>query len=211
MSKDVFGGERGMTMLVDRIRRLSPAHRALLARRLAQLGATSARVDTRLIAYVAARADGAPDAAELRAFLAERLPDYMVPTSFVLLDELPLAPNGKIDRAKLPESASTPLASTDGPVQPRTDVERDIASIWTDLLRIEPIGVHDDFFELGGHSLLVTQCIAHLRAQYGVDVPVSVFFDAPTIAQLAEYVETLRWAATATPPAGAGDRQEIEL
>ncbi len=111
----------------------------------------------RLVAYLVAEGEEAPDVRMLRHFLQQRVPAYMVPSAFVFLEALPLTPNGKIDRAALPvPEAPTPTTRY---VAPRTRSEALLATIWEEVLGLEQVGVHDNFFELGGHSLLATQLI----------------------------------------------------
>jgi amino acid adenylation domain-containing protein len=169
--------------------------------------------DRRLVGYVIPESEAAPTAGELRAFLKERLPDYMVPTAFVILDQFPLTPNGKIDRRALPkpeEAASEPHVY----VAPRTTLEEAVASIWAQVLKIERVSVFDNFFELGGHSLLATQIVARLRDKLQVELPLASIFEAPTVAELAERLGAIRWAAcerSGEDRRAADDREEIEL
>ncbi|MEO6195391.1 MAG: amino acid adenylation domain-containing protein [Thermoanaerobaculia bacterium] len=144
-------------------------------------------VEKRLVAYLAPAA-GAVPAAKLRAFLADRLPDYMIPAAFVWLDALPLTRTGKVDRRALPEPAMEP---PEGGTAPHTAVEELIAGIWGDLLEREPetIGVNDNFFDLGGHSLLATRALSRMRGALGVAVSLRTLFETPTVAGLAEEVE----------------------
>jgi amino acid adenylation domain-containing protein len=121
----------------------------------------------------------------LRAGLAEKLPDYMVPSAFVLLDRLPLTTTGKVDRAALPAPDPRQRQARDSYVAPRTAVEMVIARIWSWALGLERVGVHDNFFELGGYSLLSTRIIFRVREALGVDVPLHRMFDNPTVAGLA--------------------------
>jgi amino acid adenylation domain-containing protein len=127
--------------------------------------------------------------AELRAHLQNRLPQYMVPTSIVLLDRLPQSPNGKIDRHALAvmETAHGEAASVYH--APRSRTEQLLAAIWTDILNIERVGISDNFFELGGHSLLATQLVSRIRNEFGNELPVRAIFEAPTIASLAARIE----------------------
>jgi len=127
-------------------------------------------------------------APELRLFLSERLPDHMMPSAFVLLEELPRTPSGKLDRAALPapEAAGRPL--DDDPEPPRTPVEEALAGIWEDVLGVERVGVHDNFFELGGHSLLATQAVSRIRSAFQVELPLRTLFQAPTVAELGRAV-----------------------
>jgi acyl carrier protein len=125
------------------------------------------------------RADG------LRAALHRKLPEYMIPSAFVVLDALPLMANGKVDRRALPPPDLAALASEHAFVAPRTPVEAALAQIWTDLLGRRQIGVHDDFFALGGHSLLATQVVSRVREALGVELPLRRLFEAPTVAAMA--------------------------
>lgn len=124
----------------------------------------------------------APSPADLRHFVRARLPDYMVPSAFVLLDSFPLTPNGKVDRQALARrNVLTTTARSTPFVAPRTPIEEELAQIWRELLKIEQVGVYDNFFDLGGHSLLLAQLAARLRITFHVDIPLRVLFDVPTI------------------------------
>ncbi len=147
-----------------------------------------------LVAYVVPHPGTASRASELRAHAGNRLPDYMVPAAYVTLAEMPVTANGKLDRKALPApdaAAAEPVRPQEGP---RTPTEGVIAGIWSEVLRRDPIGVHDDFFELGGHSLLATQVVARLRQALRVHLPLSAAFEAPTVAALARRAETARWS-----------------
>lgn len=122
---------------------------------------------------------------QIRSFLKEKLPGYMIPSAFVVMDSFPLTVNGKVDRRSLPAPASTRPILDEEYIAPTTPIERRIADIWSQLLAIEEIGVKDNFFELGGHSLLTTQMIAQVEAAFQVILPLLSFFKAPTIAGLA--------------------------
>ena len=170
--------------------------------------------DKRLVAYLVIKQEPFPTINELRSFLKEKLPDYMVPSAFMFLDALPLTPNGKVDRQALPapDRVRPELESTF--VAPRTPVEEVLAGIWAKVLGLEQVGIHDNFFELGGHSLLATQVISRLRDAFQVELPLRSLFEVPTVADLAERVETVRWAVQglqASPRATMGDREEGEL
>lgn len=130
-----------------------------------------------------------PSNAELRQFSQAHLPDYMVPTAFVVLDALPLTPSGKVDRRSLPLPDDTRTDLTQSIVLPRTGVEQTLAKIWAQVLQVESIGVHDNFFELGGHSLLGTQLVMKVRAAFAIELTLRQFFEAPTLAELAQIVE----------------------
>jgi len=124
-------------------------------------------------------------AIELRAYLKEKLPDFMIPSVFVFLENLPLSPNGKVDRKALPEPDMSQHVSEEIFVAPRTPIEEVLTGIWSEVLGIERIGIHDNFFELGGHSLLATQVISRLRNAFQVQLSLRSLFEHPTIAGLA--------------------------
>ncbi|MCW6011061.1 amino acid adenylation domain-containing protein [Micromonospora sp. CPCC 205371] len=147
--------------------------------------------DRRLVAYLVPDnpADGIPPAGELRAALSRRLPDAMVPATFVELASLPLTPNGKIDRHALPAPDSAAPAAGDAYVAPATPTEEMLAGIWAQVLGLERVGVVDDFFELGGHSLLATQVSSRIAEVLGVVVPLAALFDHPTVRGLAGVLE----------------------
>ncbi|HEX2079055.1 MAG TPA: amino acid adenylation domain-containing protein, partial [Longimicrobium sp.] len=150
--------------------------------------------DRRLVAYVA----GGADAEALRAALRRTLPDYMVPSAFVALDALPLTPNGKLDRRALP--APVMEADEDAYVAPATPTEELLAGLFADVLGVESVGARDDFFALGGHSLLATRVVSRIRAAFGADLPLRVFFRDPTAAALAAWLREHRGGEGAPPP-----------
>jgi amino acid adenylation domain-containing protein len=125
---------------------------------------------------------------ELRRFLEDKLPNYMVPTAFVILDKLPLTPNGKIDRRSLPIPEALRPELEVAYVMPRTEIERTIATVWQQALKVEKIGIHDNFFELGGHSLLMVKVNSQLRELFKTDLSMLDMFRYPTISFLAEYL-----------------------
>jgi amino acid adenylation domain-containing protein len=142
-----------------------------------------------LVAYVVPNQHPAPAINDLRSFLKERLPEYMVPAAFVLLDALPLTANGKLDRRALPTpDGERPVEGTF--VAANTPLEEMVAGIWVQILGLEQVGIHDNFFELGGHSLLATQAISHVRQTFQVEIPLRRLFEAPTVAELAKQIET---------------------
>ncbi len=151
----------------------------------------------RLVAYVVPAEGARAAAAELRAHLLERLPEYMVPGAFVVLDRLPLTSNGKVDRRALPAPEAEADAEQAGP---RTATEEMLSGIWAEVLRVERVGVEESFFALGGHSLLATQVVSRARQAFGVEVPLRTLFEAPTVAALAERVEILRAPGAASLP-----------
>jgi amino acid adenylation domain-containing protein len=156
--------------------------------------------DPRLVAYVTGeqgskgtkeQANQVLGSGELRQFLAQHLPEYMLPSAVVVLPALPRTPNGKLDRRALHNDATPVLGPQNSYVAPGTPDEELLAEIWSDVLRRERIGVHDNFFALGGHSLLATQLIARIHSAYQVELNLSSIFEAPTIAQMALIIEDL--------------------
>jgi amino acid adenylation domain-containing protein len=141
--------------------------------------------EKRLIAYVVPAGESEPSRDALRRFLFELLPDYMVPSAFVVLGALPLTRNGKVDRAALPAAPETPPETEKAFVAPRTPTEEKLAGIWSEVLGVERVGVLDNFFDLGGHSLKATQVIARLRTTFRVAMPLKSLFESPTIEGLA--------------------------
>jgi len=141
-----------------------------------------------LVGYVVA--DTEIDSFAIQAFLRHSLPDYMVPSVIVAIDQIPLTPNGKVDRKALP----TPDLSQIGRkpyVAPRNDIETALCSMWQQLLATESLGVHDNFFDVGGHSLLATQLITRIRDQFQLELPLKTLFEMPTISGLAELIQSL--------------------
>jgi amino acid adenylation domain-containing protein len=142
-----------------------------------------------LVAYiVAAVGIEVAGAEDLRVFLRGRLPDAMIPSAFVFLDSMPRTPNGKVDTRALPASPAISSHRVEH-APPGTPIEQAIAEIWTALLKVERVGVHDNFFALGGHSLLAAQLVARLRTAFGLELPLRALFETPTVAGLAGRVE----------------------
>jgi amino acid adenylation domain-containing protein len=143
------------------------------------------RGGVRLVAYLVA--PGSPPVGELRAFLGEIVPDHMIPSAFMTVDALPLTASGKVDRQALADIAEVQAAREAEYVAPRDEVERQIATIWEELLGVERVGALDDFFALGGHSLLATQATMRIRSMYG-DISLRALLAAPTVAALADVI-----------------------
>ncbi|MBV9494867.1 MAG: AMP-binding protein, partial [Acidobacteria bacterium] len=137
--------------------------------------------DKRLVAYYTA----SQEVSDLRTFLSGRLPEYMVPSVFVQLEQMPLSPNGKLDRKALPAPGADALA-TRSYEPPQGTTEETLATIWQELLHVERIGRNDNFFEVGGHSLLATQLVSKIRTALGIELPLKTLFERTSIAQLAE-------------------------
>jgi acyl carrier protein len=146
----------------------------------------------RLSAYVVAKNASEIRAAELRRHVRSTLPEYMIPAEFWKIDEIPLLPSGKVNRALLASAGTMLLSDEDNWVGPRNETETWLATIWSELLKVEKIGVDQNFFELGGHSLLVLQMVARIRRKLNVELPARRVFESPTIAALAEQVEEAR-------------------
>ncbi|HEY5705829.1 MAG TPA: amino acid adenylation domain-containing protein [Terrimicrobiaceae bacterium] len=160
----------------------------------------SAENEEQLVAYVVLKNGGSASGDQLRDFLAKSLPDYMVPSTFVMLDKMPLTPNGKIDRTalSLPERERSDLPY----LPPRTPFERSLVDIWRDVLGLDAISVRDDFFEQGGHSLIATRLVSQIREKLDVEIPIRAVFEKRTIENLALYIAELE--------AGAAAPDEIE-
>jgi hypothetical protein len=147
-----------------------------------------AQGDKRLVAYVVAPETQQPTTTELREFLTTKLPVYMLPSGFVMIDAFPLLPNGKIDRLALPLLEQDPPALAASFEAPRSLLEESVGKVWCDLLKLERIGIHDNFFELGGHSLMGAKMISNLRRSLNVELNLVDVFQAPTIARLGEVI-----------------------
>ncbi|MBW4560901.1 MAG: amino acid adenylation domain-containing protein [Mojavia pulchra JT2-VF2] len=148
----------------------------------------------------------------LRQFLKEKLPEYMIPKAYVLLESLPLTPNGKVDRRALP-APNTVIFDKQDYVAPQTQIEESLVEIWAKVLGKEQVGIHDNFFELGGHSLLATQLSSRIRDTFQIDMTVRNLFEAPTVEQLARYIETMCWATQGLDKTGTmkTQREEVEF
>ncbi len=140
---------------------------------------------------------------ELARYLRGLLPGMMVPTAWVVLQSLPLSPNGKVDRKALPAPGRAGQAGTAGSVAPRNPAEERVAAVFREVLGLESVGVHDNFFELGGHSLLAVRTAFRLGEVFGAELPVAALFQVPTVAGLAAHLESSAVAAEAIPPAPA--------
>jgi acyl carrier protein len=172
----------------------------------------------RLIAYLLAESNsGTREARQVvRSDLASRLPDYMIPTAWLWLDDFPRTPNGKIDRKTLPEPGLDGRDGQDNYVAPQTETEKKIQVIWMELLHLPIVSVKDDFFALGGHSLLLIQLVSRLRQAYALPIPLSAVVDVRTIAGQAARIDTLRWNVTGAQtgsdePRSSGVREEFEI
>ncbi|HWS86563.1 MAG TPA: amino acid adenylation domain-containing protein [Pyrinomonadaceae bacterium] len=155
----------------------------------------------RLVGYVVPNQDSQADQRELRDHLAERLPEYMIPSAFVSLDEMPLTSNGKIDRKALPAPGRAKAEGGQGAKSPMSPVEEVLAGIWGEVLGLGQVGVHENFFELGGHSLLALQVGSRVRKAFQVELSVRRIFESPTVAQMAQIIEAeMRKGGLQSPP-----------
>jgi amino acid adenylation domain-containing protein/FkbH-like protein len=155
--------------------------------------------DKRLAAYVVRKPETKVDGDELRRFVREALPEYMVPSALVFLDALPLTPNGKVDRKALPAPEMERRPATKEFAEPGSPMEEELTAIWREVLGIERISARDNFFELGGHSLLAIQVISRVREKLKVELPLFSLFDAPTIQQLARGLDSGEWTQKHLP------------
>ena len=155
--------------------------------------------DKRLVAYLLSANGSTPTPTNLRNFLQETLPDYMVPNAFVPLDTFPISPNGKVDRQALPVPSQDVASRESSYVAPRTECETILVEIWEEILSVQQIGVHDNFFTLGGHSLLATRVFAQIDKRIMKGLPITLLFQYPTVAALGEVIEGQRpsdsWSA----------------
>ncbi len=158
------------------------------------------RGDQRLVAYVVPFSRPAPSVSEFRTGLGQRLPDYMVPSTFLLLESLPVTSTGKVDRSSLPVPQDDVPEMAGSYAAPRTPAEAAMAGIWAEVFRLERVGIHDDFFELGGHSLLAGQVVARIRRAFGVELPLRALFDAPTVAELCSKLGNLEAVVEGNAP-----------
>ncbi|HWD93730.1 MAG TPA: amino acid adenylation domain-containing protein [Verrucomicrobiae bacterium] len=169
-----------------------------------------------LAAYLLRSAHPSPDAGMLQAFLRKKLPDYMMPAAFVVLEKFPLTPNGKINRQAMPAPASNCERPKQSFTPPRTPAEETLAKIWRDLLHQPEIGIDDNFFESGGHSLLAMQLMARVRKEFSAELSLRNIFEAPTIAELANILarkpeEPAREIAPPLPRPRLSPEQALEL
>jgi acyl carrier protein len=148
--------------------------------------------EKRLVAYIVAQGAETAGVSELRSYLKERLPEYMLPNVYLLLEQLPLTPNGKVDHKALPAPGDARPELEEEYVAPRTAVEEIVAGIWSEVLKVERVGISDNFFELGGHSLLATQVISRLREAFHLELPLRSLFEQPTVSHLSTVITQSR-------------------
>jgi acyl carrier protein len=144
-----------------------------------------------LAAYIVAASSPGPTVDELRRFLKGTLPDYMVPSAFVILETLPLI-NGKLDRKALPKPDERRPELSQPYVPPQNEVERTLAETWAEILSLDRVGIHDNFFDLGGHSLAATRVVSQVIKQFRLELPLQSLFQSPTVAEMAAVIEECR-------------------
>jgi len=142
-----------------------------------------------LVAYLLVNQDEEPRIDEIKAYLRERLPDYMLPSAYMTLERMPLTPNGKVDRRSLPVPEVNGSVERSGHITPRTEVEEILAGIFEEVLKLDRVGIYDNFFEIGGHSLLAAQVILRARSKFGVEIGVRSIFEEPAVEGLARRIE----------------------
>jgi amino acid adenylation domain-containing protein len=167
--------------------------------------------DVRLVAYVVHEPGTDPAVGELRSHLHKQLPDYMIPSMFVTLGAMPLTPNGKVDRAALPDPFQGAARASAEHVPPAAGVEQALADIWRETLKVERVGARDNFFELGGHSLLATRVLARIEQRLGVRLSLRDVFESPTIQRQSEKVDAARREAGKGGTPGEEDREDLEF
>lgn len=186
--KDFFVKIRGYRIDIDEIeaalRECSSIKEAVVVARNNNSG------DERLVAYLVPTVQPGPKVGELRRFLNEKLPDYMIPHDFVTLEAIPLTDTRKVDRKALPDPGTSRPALTTPYVAPRTPIEKELAKIWAEVLSTDEVGIHDDFFDLGGHSLSATQIISRVIATFELQLPVRALFDSPTVAAMSVVISS---------------------
>lgn len=164
--------------------------------------------DKRIVAYVVPEAGLSISPEDLKRVLHDQLPDYMIPSTFVMLKEFPLTPNGKVDRKALPVPEYS--QSNDRLSDLKTPTEEILAGMWADVLSLKHVGVHDNFFELGGHSLLATQVVSRIRTSFQIELPLRSLFEAPTVEALSAVIEQAGSSREETPlvPLAPAERRE---
>jgi len=163
-----------------------------LIKKAAVIARDNGNGEKQLAAYLVPREPAQVSAEQIRSFLKDKLPPYMVPAQFAMLESLPLTTTGKVDRQALSKIEPEHASAAESSVAPRTPVEEVMASVWSDILRREKVGIQDNFFELGGHSLLATQVLSRVRDAFNVELPLRAIFENPTIANLSRALEDAR-------------------
>lgn len=181
---------RGLRVELGEIESVLKSHQSVQEAVVSLVG--EAPDEQRLVAYVALDPEQPATPAEMRRFTQQYLPDHMAPSFFVVLERMPLTPSGKIDRNALPSPDPSRREVEQAFVPPTTETEKALAEIWSRVLTIDQVGVHDTFFHLGGHSLLATQVISRVRERFQIDAPLRLLFEQPTVDGLAGAIDRLR-------------------
>jgi amino acid adenylation domain-containing protein len=179
---------RGFRIELEEIQLVLQQHRGV--DRAVVIRAADRKGQLEIVAYVVPASAEHPSSSGLRAFLATRLPEYMLPAAFVFVDKIPSTPNGKLDSRALPPWGGAYFRVPF--IRPETEDEQSLAALWTEVLKVNEIGLHENFFQLGGHSLLAARLVSGIREKLGVAVPLSEFYDTPTLKKLAEFVNRAR-------------------
>src|SRR5262245_50759662 len=148
------------------------------------------RAEKRLVAYLVEKSQNGLGNEELRSYLGEKLPEYMIPSAFVRLEGLPVTSNGKLDRAALPAPSEETLIADLEITPPGNPLEELLANVWAEMLDHQSVGVHNNFFHLGGHSLLAAQIVLRLRELFDLEIPLRALFENPTVAELARWLQS---------------------
>jgi len=164
--------------------------------------------DKRLIAHLVAQSESLPSPNDLRDELKQHLPDYMIPSAFNFVADLPLTPSGKIDRLTLAKNVDWKQSLQRVYVAPQSELEESLAAMWAEVLKLEKVGIHDNFFEIGGHSLLAAQLISRVRTAQQVELPLRTLFEDPTVAGLAKAIEKLKQQHTVKAPSAIPRRSK---
>jgi len=184
--KDLRVKVRGYGVDVSEIERTLLAHPRV--KEAAIVAWNRERGEKYLVAYVVPQQEPIVTIKELRDVLKKELPDYMIPSTFMILDALPLTPGGKVDRRALPDPGRSRPELDSLFVAPRTQLEEELSQIWAEVLFLDRVGIHDDFFELGGHSLAATSIVSRTVKRFQVEVPLQLLFEAPTVAEMANVI-----------------------
>ena len=181
---------RGFRIEPGEIETLLSQHESI--RQAVVIARDEAEGDKRLVAYLVGGEEPVPSTSDLRRYLQQRLPDYMVPSAFITLDSLPLTANGKLNLRELPSPEPMRPELSVNYRTPRTPIEKLLCDLWVELLDVERVGIDDNFFDLGGHSILGTVMISSVRKQINVDLPVRTIFELPTVAELASLISEIK-------------------
>ena len=167
--------------------------------------------DQRLVAYVVPELDQPLSIDGLLSFLSARLPEYMVPSHFLILGRLPLTPNGKVDYQALPPADQSLTGQRDSFVAPRNDLEAKLCEMFSQVLGIKQVGANDNFFRLGGHSLLAAQVATRIKETFGVAIELRTFLESPTVAELARQIGSFYLLDKRSEQLDIDEREEIEI